>query len=111
MPKQKKEQTQQAENTSPKKKPGRRPMTSKEKEEAAKVRAAERAKADNLKPEVFVQFQEAEISVDAVVEAAKADFHNDKKRTLVTAMKLYIKPEESTAYYVINEGHNGQVKF
>ena len=100
-----------AETTKPRKKPGRQPMTPEEKAVAAKARAEEKAKADNLKPEVFVQFQESDTAVDALVEAAKADFHKTKKRTLVTAMKLYVKPEEHMAYYVINEGHEGKISF
>ena len=100
-----------AETTKPRKKPGRQPMTPQEKAAAAKARAEEKAKADNLKPEVCVQYQESEVSIDALVEAAKADFHKTKKRTLVTAMKLYVKPEEHMAYYVINEGHEGKISF
>ena len=100
-----------AENTKSRKKPGRQPMTPEEKAAAAKARAEEKAKADNLKPEIFVQFQESDTAVDALVEAAKADFHKTKKRTLVTAMKLYIKPEEHMAYYVINESHEGKLSF
>ena len=100
-----------AETTKPRKKPGRQPMTSEEKAAAAKARAEEKAKADNLKPEVFVQFQEIDTAVDSLVEAVKADFHKTKKRTHVTAMKLYVKPEEHMAYYVINEGHEGKISF
>ena len=98
-----------AEKTKPRKKPGRQPMTPEQKAEAAKARAEEKAKAANLKPEVFVQFQERDTAIDALVEAAKADFHKAKKRTLVKSMKLYIKPEEHMAYYVINEIHEGKV--
>ena len=95
----------------PKKKPGRKPMSAEEKAAAAKVRAEEKAKAENLKPEVFVQFQESEITVDTLAEAAKADFRKTKKRTLITAMKLYVKPEEHKAYYVINEDYKGEIAF
>ena len=105
----KKEKGLSAEKPVSKKKPGRQPMTPEEKAAAAKARAEQKAKADNLKPEVYVQFQESEISMDALVEAAKDDFHQTKKRPLVTAMKLYIKPEEHMAYYVINESHEGKV--
>ena len=84
-------------------------MSAKEKEEAAKLRAEEKKKADNLKPEIILQYQGGETDVAALVEAAKADFHSVKKRTLVTALKLYIKPEEGAAYYVINEDHNGKI--
>ena len=100
-----------AEESKPRKKPGRQPMTPEEKAAAAKARAEEKAKADNLKPEIFVQFQENEVSIDALTEAVKADFHKTKKRTLVTAMKLYVKPEEHMAYYVVNESHEGKVSF
>lgn len=93
----------------PKKKPGRQPMTAEEKAAAAKLRAAEKEKANNLKPEIILQYQGSETDVAALVEAAKADFHSAKKRTLITALKLYVKPEESAAYYVINEDYNGKI--
>lgn len=106
-----KKQDPAVESPEVKKRPGRKPMTPEEKEAAAKVRAEEKAKADNLKPEIFVQFQESEASVNALVEAVKADFHKEKKRTLITSMKLYVKPEEKMAYYVVNESHNGNITF
>lgn len=99
------------EELTPKKKPGRRPMSAKEKEEAAKLRAAEKEKAANMKPEFVLQYQGIETDMAALVEAAKADFHSAKKRTLVTSLKLYIKPEESAAYYVINGDYNGKIEF
>lgn len=88
-----------------------------EKKPAAKTRAVGRPKAkakakdEVLKPAVVVQFQGSEVDVDGLVEAAKADFRQTRKRTPITDLKLYIKPEERTAYYVINEKHNGSVAF
>ena len=90
-----------------KKRAGRKPMTPEEKAAAAEARAAEKAKADNLKPELFVQYQGDEIDMNSLVEAAKADFHTEKKRTLVTDLSLYVKPEERLAYYVINGQFEG----
>lgn len=92
-----------------KKRPGRRPMTAEEKEAAAKARAEEKAKADNLKPELFIQYQGSETDVEKLVETVKAAFHREKKRILVTSLKIYIKPEEQAAYYVINEIYEGKV--
>lgn len=92
-----------------KRKPGRKPMTPEEKEAAAKARAAEKELAENLKPELILQYQDHEADMTVLVEAAKADFHKTKKRTLVTSLKLYIKPEEQMAYYVINENYTGNV--
>ena len=86
-------------------------MTAEEKDAAAKLRAAEKEKAANLKPELMIQYQDIEVNTADLVDAAKADFHNAKKRTLITDLKLYIKPEDRTAYYVINETFNGKIPF
>ena len=94
-----------------KKKGGRKPLTAEEKAAAAKARAESKAKADSLKPAVVVQFQGAEVDLDTLVEAAKADFRQEKKRTPITDLKLYVKPEERMAYYVANEKHNGSVTY
>ena len=88
---------------------GRKPMTPEQKAAAAEARAAEKAKADNLKPEVIIQYQGADTDLSVLVEAAKADFRASKKRTLVTGLKLYVKPEDGTAYYVVNEQFNGKI--
>ena len=59
----------------------------------------------------MIQYQDIEVNTADLVDAAKADFHNAKKRTLITDLKLYIKPEDRTAYYVINETFNGKIPF
>ena len=73
-----------------KKKGGRKPMTAEEKASAAKARAESKAKADSLKPTVIMQFQGTEVEMDALVEAAKADFRQEKKRAPITDLKLYV---------------------
>ena len=90
-------------------KPGRRPMTLEEKAVAARLRAAEKERAENLRPDLILQYQGTEVNMEALVDAAKADFHGHKKRTLVTDLKLYIKPEEHMAYYLINETYEGKI--
>lgn len=99
------------ETTEIKKRPGRQPMTPEQKEAAAKLRAAEKEKADNLRPEVIIQFQNNDVKVAELVDAARADFRKAKKRTLVTDMKLYVKLEDAAAYYVINGENTGKVSF
>ena len=94
-----------------KKRGGRKPMTPEEKAAAAKARAESKAKADSLKPAVVVQFQGSEVDLDTLVEAAKAEFRQTKKRTPITGLKLYVKPEERTAYYVVNDRHHGSVSY
>lgn len=95
----------------PKKKTGRKAMTPEEKAAAVETRAQNKAKADSLSPVLIMQFQGGEVDLSTLVEAAKADFRESKKRTSVTDLKLYIKPEEHTAYYVVNEKHNGSISF
>ena len=98
------------EGTEPKKRRGgRRPMTAEEKEAAAQIRIAEKAKADNLKPTYVLQYQGSDIALDDLAEAAKAAFHAVKKRTLVTELKIFIKPEERAAYYVVNGTFSGKL--
>lgn len=97
------------ESTKPK--TGRKAMSPEEKEAAAKARALEKEKAQNMRPEIFVQYQGGETSMDALVEAVKENFHAEKKRTLIISLKMYVKPEEHTAYYVINETFEGKIPF
>lgn len=88
---------------------GRKPMTPEQKAAAAEARAAEKAKADNLKPEFIIQYQGTDTDLSELAEAAKADFRQTKKRTLVSELKLYVKPEDGMAYYVINGTFEGKI--
>lgn len=90
---------------------GRKPMTAEEKAAAAKARAESKAKAGSLKPTLIVQFQGSDVDLSILVEAARADFRQTKKRTPITDLKLYVKPEEHMAYYVVNEKHSGSISY
>ena len=111
MPTKKETTTGEAAEPEVKRRSGRRPMTAAEKEAAAKVRAQEKAKAENLKPEFIVQYQGVDTDLTALAEAVKADFRQVKKRTLITELKLYVKPEEHTVYYVINGDYTGSITY
>ena len=88
---------------------GRKAMTAEEKEAAAKIRAAEKEKADHLKPSFVLQYQGEDIDLDGIADAAKAAFKAEKKRTLVTDLKIYLKPQERVAYYVVNGSFSGKL--
>ena len=107
----KKESADAAPVSEPKKRTGRKPMTAAEKEAAAKVRAEEKAKAENLKPEFIMQYQGVDVDLATLAETVKADFRQTKKRTLITDLKLYVKPEEHTVYYVINGSYKGSIAY
>ena len=85
------------------KKKSKRHMSEESKKKMVENRNKTKALADNLVPEIYVQYQDWERSVGEIVEDAKAAFRQEKKRAYITSMKLYIKPEEHAAYYVIND--------
>ena len=95
----------------PAKKPGRKPMTAAEKAANAKARAEEKKKADAMTPTLTMQYGGRDIDVKALVQAAKDDFKANHKRTLLTELNLYLKPEESTLYYVANGSTEGKIRF
>ena len=79
--------------------------TEKVKKTAAKAVGAE------VSPVVYVQYQGEEEKIEDLVAAAKAAFAAEHARTKVSDLKLYIKPEERAAYYVVNEKFAGKVDF
>ncbi len=81
------------------------------KAKAAVEKAAKKAVTGEAAPVVYVQYQGAEEKVEDLVAAAKAAFAAEHSRTKVSDLKLYIKPEERAAYYVINEKFAGRVDF
>ncbi len=81
------------------------------KAKAAVEKAARKAVTGEAAPVVYVQYQGAEEKVEDLIAAAKAAFSAEHSRTKVADLKLYIKPEERAAYYVINEKFAGRVDF
>lgn len=61
------------------------------------------------KPEVYLQFADKEINTKAVVDAARAAFKAEAGRVAVKSCKVYLKPDESAAYYVINDDFTGKI--
>ncbi|MCH5264676.1 MAG: hypothetical protein J1F02_02170 [Lachnospiraceae bacterium] len=55
--------------------------------------------------EVFVQYKGNETSQSEIMKKVNAAWEAEgKKLTAIKRVKLYIKPEDGKAYYVINEG-------
>ena len=81
------------------KKPGRKP--------AKEAKAAKKAAAE---PKVYVQFGADESSVEAIVEKIKSDYVEQGHRvSSIKDLRVYLKPEDDAAYYVINEKVAGRV--
>lgn len=85
-----------------KKKPGRKPST--------KAKAAKPAKKEVSEPEIFIQFGPGESSVGAVVERIRNEYVEQGHRlSSIKSLKVYLKPEDRSAYYVINDKVAGRV--
>lgn len=91
------------------KRPGRKPMTEEQKAEARKQREVLKAAAVNAKTTVYIQYKGMEDSVDDLVAAARADYRAAHKRKPISSIKIYVKPEECTTYYVVNDSYFGKV--
>ena len=65
---------------------------------------------DYIKPEIIVQYQNSEVDTAAVEERVKAQFVAEgHKAGFIRKLSIYIKPEEYSAYYVINDKFSGRV--
>lgn len=71
---------------------------------------AKKAVKEEMKPEVFIQYQGQEAVVADAIEKAKAEFVADGHRvSSIKSLQIYLKPEEYAAYYVINQKFAGRV--
>lgn len=90
------------------KKRGRKPGTKTEKKEVAK--APKKAEVKNQE-EVYIQYAGLEVTVDEIKSRAKAAYEAEgHKASSIKSLRLYIKPEENKAYYVINEKAAGCIE-
>lgn len=55
-----------------------------------------------LAPELYVELSGKQYNITDVIDRAKADYRATHK-VGVQSCKVYVKPEEGTAYYVINK--------
>lgn len=84
------------------------------KEKAVKTpkstKPAKKAAKEEVKPEVFIQYEGKEAIVAEAIEKAKAEFVADGHRvSSIKSLQVYLKPEEYAAYYVINQKFAGRV--
>lgn len=66
-------------------------------------------KSAEKKTELFVQFSGLEFSYEELVEKVKADYIAQTGKKTISSTKLYLKPEDMTVYYVVNEKFLGSV--
>ena len=66
------------------------------------AKASARRGRPPLAPELYVEFSGKQYNVTDIIDRAKADSRATPK-VGVQSCKVYIKPEEGAAYYVINK--------
>ena len=77
---------------------------------AKKAPAKKAPKAEAAAPEVYIQCFGRDGSLQTVEERIKAAFVEQGHRaSSIKSMKVYLKPEEHSAYYVINDNFAGRV--
>lgn len=71
---------------------------------------SKKAPKEALKPEVIIQFQGREATIEDAIEKAKGEYVAAGHRvSSIKSLQVYLKPEEATAYYVINQKFAGKV--
>lgn len=72
------------------------------------TKAAEAAK--DIETEVILQYREYEVNMDDVTKRVRAHYlAKGYKEESLENMQIYVKPEDFTAYYVINDSVVGKV--
>lgn len=69
---------------------------------------AQKKTTKEVTPEVFVQYRFYESNLKDIEERIKEHYFR-KEVAPIESMQIYIKTEDSAAYYVINEGCVGKV--
>jgi hypothetical protein len=81
------------------------------KKPAAKKPAAKKAPAKTAEKKVVtkIQFGGKEVDVEEIAALCKADY-KEKTNGHVRSLSIYVKPEESAAYYVVNDKFSDKVE-
>ena len=68
------------------------------------------AAENDAAPEVILQYRGYEVDMEAVTKRVKAHYYSKGyKEGSIKSLQIYMKPEDFTAYYVINDGVVGKV--
>lgn len=82
----------------------------KEKTDEKQATEVKEALVQETIPEVFLQYREYEVTMEAVTKRVKAHYYaKGYKEGSIEDIQIYVKPEDFTAYYVINDGVVGKV--
>lgn len=72
--------------------------------------AAQEVQEMETKTEVIIQYRHEESDLEQVIQRVKEDFAvRGNRGVAVEKIQIYVKPEDYTAYYVINDDFAGKV--
>lgn len=72
--------------------------------------AVSAAPKKDASPEVFLQYREYEVNMETVTDRVKSHYYAKGHPVgSIEDIQIYVKPEDFTAYYVINDGVVGKV--
>lgn len=71
--------------------------------------AIKRTVARKTKPSVaaFVEYQGRQVDLEKLTASIQASWSGEE----IKSLKIYVKPEDGAAYYVVNDGEGGKVEF
>ena len=79
------------------------PKAEEPKKETAKKAPAKRTTAKDIKTSVVVQFAGKEVTEKDLIAAVKKAYRKKGNKVgYIKTIEIYVKPEESAAYYVVN---------
>ncbi|MCQ4021486.1 MULTISPECIES: DUF6465 family protein [unclassified Ruminococcus] len=84
------------------------------KKPAAKKPAAKKTAAKAVPAKVYIEFNGAKVAVDEIIENVKATYKANNGNDDIKSLEVYVKPDESAAYFVVNgelEGNKMDVYF
>ena len=104
-----KKTTETAKKVAEKAKPAVEKVAEKAKPAAKKVAStAKKAAAKVVKEEVYVEFGGNSFNMADVVEKVKKAWKADGNKAMIKKVQVYVKPDESVAYYVVNDIAEGK---
>lgn len=79
-----------------------------EKAAPAKKPAAKKAAAKAVEAKVYIEFNGAKVPVDEIVENVKATYKANGGNDEIKSLEVYVQPNESAAYFVVNGEPTGK---
>lgn len=77
---------------------------------AKKTAAKAKAKLAEANTQVIVQYKANEVDMAKIQEAVKTAFIEEgHEASEMKTIRIYVKPEDNAAYYVINDSYSGHV--